>query len=98
MTDPVTPGIFLLLKFSTSAGESQKLHDNPDGSVLFEADVACKKDFKDWVMPWGAGTIVLEPEELRNEICVENWEMLAFYAEGAERVEVVLPDSSLFDQ
>jgi predicted DNA-binding transcriptional regulator YafY len=70
--------------------ESQKLHDNPDGSVLFEADVACTKDFKAWIMRWGANAIVLEPEELRNEIRSETLEMLAVYADGIEQVEKTL--------
>jgi hypothetical protein len=38
----------------------------------------------------GAGTIVLEPEELRNEIRAEKWEMLAFYADGIGQVEKTL--------
>jgi len=64
--------------------ESQKLRDNPDGSVHFEADVAGTKDFKAWIMRWGAGTIVLDPEELGNEIHAETLEMLAVYADGIE--------------
>jgi predicted DNA-binding transcriptional regulator YafY len=67
--------------------ESQKLHDTPDGSVLFEADIACTKEFKAWVFQWGAKAIVLEPEELRNEIQAETVEMLAVYAKGIEEPE-----------
>jgi predicted DNA-binding transcriptional regulator YafY len=70
--------------------ESQKLHDNPDGSVLFEADVACTKEFKAWVMRWGAKAIVLEPEKLRDEIQAETVEMLAVYANGIEPMEKTL--------
>ena len=70
--------------------ESQKLHDNPDGSVLFEADVVCTKEFKAWVMRWGAKAIVLEPEELRDEIQAETVEMLAVYANGIDQVEKAL--------
>jgi predicted DNA-binding transcriptional regulator YafY len=70
--------------------ESQKLHDNPDGSVLFEADVACTEEFKSWVLRWGAKAIVLQPEELRNEIQTESVEMLAVYAKGIEQVEKTL--------
>ena len=70
--------------------ESQILHDNPDGSVLFEADVACTKDFKGWIMRWGANAIVLEPEELRNEIRAETLEMLAVYADRIEQAEKTL--------
>jgi len=71
--------------------ESQKLHDNPDGSVLFEANVACTKDFKAWIMRWGADAIVLEPEKLRDEIQAETVEMLAVYANGIEQLEKTLP-------
>jgi predicted DNA-binding transcriptional regulator YafY len=70
--------------------ETQKLHDNPDGSVLFEANVACTKEIKAWVMRWGAKAIVLEPEELRDEIRAETVEMLAVYATGMDRMEKTL--------
>jgi predicted DNA-binding transcriptional regulator YafY len=70
--------------------ESQKLHDNPGGSVLFEARVACTKEFKAWVMRWGAKAIVLEPEELRNEIQAEAIEMMAGYAGDMEQAEKTL--------
>jgi predicted DNA-binding transcriptional regulator YafY len=70
--------------------ESQKLHDNPDGSVLFEADMACTSDIKAWVMRWGARAIVLEPEELRDEIQTEAIEMMASYVNGIEQVEKAL--------
>ena len=67
--------------------ESQKLHDTPGGSVLFEADVACTEEFKAWVMRWGARAIVLEPEKLRNEIQAEAVEMMAGYANRMAPVE-----------
>jgi predicted DNA-binding transcriptional regulator YafY len=67
--------------------ETQKLHDNPDGSVLFEASVACTKELKAWVMRWGAKAIVLEPQELRDQIQAEAIEMMAGYASGIDQVE-----------
>jgi predicted DNA-binding transcriptional regulator YafY len=70
--------------------ESQKLHDNPDGSVLFEARVECTEEIKAWVMRWGAKAIVLEPEELRDEVRAETVEMLAVYANGIDQVEKTL--------
>jgi predicted DNA-binding transcriptional regulator YafY len=70
--------------------ETQKLHDNPDGSVLFEARVACTKEFKAWVMRWGARAIVLEPEELRDEIQAEAIEMITGYAGDMEQAEKTL--------
>jgi predicted DNA-binding transcriptional regulator YafY len=70
--------------------ETQKFYDTPDGSVLFEADVACTREIKAWIMRWGAKAIVLEPEELRNEIRDEAVEMMAGYADGFEQVEKAL--------
>jgi len=70
--------------------QSQKLYDTPDGSVLFEADVACTKDFKAWIMSWGSNAIVLEPEEFRNEIQTETIEMIASYSNGMEPLEKTL--------
>jgi predicted DNA-binding transcriptional regulator YafY len=70
--------------------KSQKLHDNPDGSVLFEADIACTKEFKAWILQCGAKAIVLEPEAFRDEIQAETVEMLAVYANGIEPMEKTL--------
>jgi predicted DNA-binding transcriptional regulator YafY len=66
--------------------ESQVLRDRPDGSVLFEADVACTDEFKAWVMRWGSKAVVLEPDELRAAIRTEAAEMLAGYANGVRKV------------
>jgi predicted DNA-binding transcriptional regulator YafY len=70
--------------------KSQKLSDNHDGSVLFEADMACTRDIKAWVMRWGSKAIVLEPEKLRSEIQSEAIEMMASYVNGIEQVEKTL--------
>jgi predicted DNA-binding transcriptional regulator YafY len=70
--------------------KSQKLHDNPDGSVLFEAVIACTMEFKAWILQWGAKAIVLEPKALRDEIQAETMEMLAVYANGIEPMEKTL--------
>jgi len=70
--------------------KTQKLSDNPDGSVLFEANMTCASDFKGWVMRWGAKAIVLEPEKLRNDIQAEALEMMAVYANGMEPVKKTL--------
>jgi predicted DNA-binding transcriptional regulator YafY len=67
--------------------ETQKFYDTPGGSVLFEAYLACTKEFKAWVMRWGSNAIVLEPEELRDEIQNEAVEMMAAYANGMEQIE-----------
>jgi len=47
---------------------SQKIHEQKDGSVIFEAEVSGTDEVKFWVMSWGARARVLEPESVRKEI------------------------------
>ena len=58
---------------------SQKLITRPDGSVIFEADVAGTEEIKHWVLKWGANAEVLEPASLRQEIRREAERMLKTY-------------------
>ena len=48
--------------------ESQKVEQQSDGSIIFEAEVAGTKEIKFWIMSWGSKAEVLEPESLRDEI------------------------------
>ena len=48
--------------------ESQKVEQQSDGSIIFEAEVAGTEEIKFWIMSWGAKAEVLEPESLRDEI------------------------------
>jgi predicted DNA-binding transcriptional regulator YafY len=48
--------------------ESQEIHPQDDGSIIFEAEVAGTDEIKFWIMSWGAKAEVLEPESLRDEI------------------------------
>ena len=48
--------------------ESQKIEQQNDGSVIFEAEVAGTEEIKFWIMSWGASALVLEPESLRDDI------------------------------
>ncbi len=48
--------------------ESQKVEQQSDGSIIFEAEVAGTEEIKFWIMSWGASALVIEPESLRNEI------------------------------
>ena len=48
--------------------ESQEIHPQDDGSILFEAEVAGTDEIKFWTMSWGSKAEVLEPEPLRDEI------------------------------
>lgn len=48
--------------------QTQKIVSGPDGSIVFEAEVAGTEEIKFWVMRWGAGAVVLSPEALREEV------------------------------
>lgn len=48
--------------------ESQKIHPKPDGSIIFEAQVAGTDEIRFWIMTWGSKAVVLAPESLRGEI------------------------------
>ena len=47
---------------------SQRIHEQKDGSVIFEAEVSGTDEVKFWVMSWGSKALVLEPASLREEI------------------------------
>ena len=48
--------------------ESQEIHPQDDGSIIFEAEVAGTDEIRFWIMSWGSKAEVLEPESLRDEI------------------------------
>ena len=47
---------------------SQRISEQKDGSVIFEAEVSGTDEVKFWVMSWGSRALVLEPASLRQEI------------------------------
>jgi predicted DNA-binding transcriptional regulator YafY len=63
---------------------SQKIHEQKDGSIIFEAEVSGTDEVKFWVMSWGSKALVLEPESLRNEIQSECVMTLYNYNNHAE--------------
>jgi predicted DNA-binding transcriptional regulator YafY len=65
--------------------ESQVIHPQDDGSIIFEVDVAVTDEIKSWIMGWGAKAEVLEPESLRGEIREEVGGMLERYKEPLAR-------------
>jgi predicted DNA-binding transcriptional regulator YafY len=73
--------------------ESQEIHPQDDGSILFEAEVAGTDEVKFWIMSWGSHALVLEPESLRNEMKAEakrvigNYEREAKHKEGVKQEE-----------
>jgi predicted DNA-binding transcriptional regulator YafY len=60
--------------------DSQRLDSQPDGSVIFEAEVAGIEEIKYWVLKWGAKARVLGPESLREETRREVEAMLQNYS------------------
>jgi len=59
--------------------ESQQIHSQPDGSIIFEAEVAGTDEIRFWIMTWGSKAEVLEPESLRREIGTEAERMASQY-------------------
>ena len=62
--------------------ESQEIHTQPDGSIIFEAQVAGTDEIRFWIMTWGSKAKVLEPESLWQEIREEAEEMAKGYLES----------------
>jgi predicted DNA-binding transcriptional regulator YafY len=69
--------------------ESQKITDEKDGSILFEAEVAGTDEIRFWVMGWGSHAEVLEPEALREQFLAEAKILLGRYGRDLERLEKV---------
>ncbi len=51
--------------------DSQEIQDQPDGSIIFSADIAGIHDIRIWVLSWGAKARVLAPETLKQMITSE---------------------------
>jgi len=58
---------------------SQRLHPGEDGSVELEMEVGGLLELKSWVLSFGAGAEVLEPEPLREAVRGELAQALAAY-------------------
>ncbi len=56
--------------------ESQQIHSQGDGSIIFEAEVAGTDEIRFWIMTWGSRAEVLQPGSLREAIRAEA-EMMA---------------------
>ena len=65
--------------------ESQKIVEQKDGSVIFEAEVAGTDEIRFWVMGWGSNAEVLEPETLRDDIRAEVETMIEAYGRKGNR-------------
>ena len=59
--------------------ESQIIHKQDDGSVMFEADVAVTDELKSWILGWGANAEVFGPQSLIDELKEETLRMFEKY-------------------
>jgi predicted DNA-binding transcriptional regulator YafY len=62
---------------------TQELIPEPDGGLLFTADVAGIEEIKFWTLKWGAAAEVLAPESLREAIAAQVRALYAKYVEPA---------------
>lgn len=69
--------------------ESQEIHEQKDGSVIFEAEIAGTDEIRFWVMGWGSHAEVIEPEVLREQIRAEAETLVGRYGRDLERQEEV---------
>lgn len=58
---------------------SQRIEDLPDGSCLFTVRVGSLLEIRPWVRQWGSAVTVVQPQELRQEIITEVYQMAAQY-------------------
>jgi predicted DNA-binding transcriptional regulator YafY len=72
--------------------ESQEIHPQDDGSIIFEAELAGTDEVKFWIMSWGSHALVLEPEYLKEELKVELMAMLEKHGEESRQEERPGPD------
>ncbi|MDA8142128.1 MAG: transcriptional regulator [Desulfobacteraceae bacterium] len=60
---------------------TQSLELQPDGGLVFTAQVAGIEEIKYWILKWGAQAEVLAPEALRRSVAAEVKRMAACYVE-----------------
>ena len=59
---------------------SQQTSTQPDGSVIFSAQLAVTAELCQWVLRWGSAAEVLEPDTLRQQIRIQARSLAALYA------------------
>ena len=67
--------------------ESQEIHPQADGSIIFEVRAGGTEEIKYWVMSWGARARILSPEFLRREIRDEAERMFRGYEDEGEKIK-----------
>ena len=59
--------------------ENQRITENEDGSILYEACMRGLIEMKGWILSMGRSVVVIEPEELKEEIRMEIEGMRSLY-------------------
>lgn len=59
--------------------QSEQIEEQPDGSLLWRAQVAEPQEMIPWVRGWGGDVEVIEPEELREKMIDESRRMATLY-------------------
>jgi CRISPR-associated endonuclease/helicase Cas3 len=65
---------------------TQQISIEPDGYVLFAVEVADPREMIPWIRSWGAGVVVLEPEDLRLRIIHELYRQMQTYGLSTSKV------------
>lgn len=63
---------------------SQKIVNNPDGSIQLQLTVNHTLELKRWIMSWGKDAEVVQPQKLRNEILDEMVASVRLYSDSNE--------------
>jgi len=80
-----------VLRFGPEAGRwvaeeywhpSQRVEEQPDGSVLFKLHIAVTPEFVNWLLYYGRRVEVLEPPALRERVVKEHRRAVEMYEEG----------------
>ena len=64
--------------------ESQTFTKGPDGKIEISMDVGSTPDLRSWILSFGSGAEVLEPEELRAEVARELEEARVRYESASQ--------------
>lgn len=75
----------------------EKVREQPDGSLIWEAEVAEPQEMVPWIRGWGADVEVLEPKELREAIMGEAKVLAELYGWHVRSQPDDVPSTTLDD-
>jgi predicted DNA-binding transcriptional regulator YafY len=76
---------------------SERLEEQPDGSLLWRAWVAEPQEMLPWIRGWGADVEVLEPEELRRGLMREAKRLIRLYGFDEATTNAPASDDDSYD-